>query len=139
MKAITRADHRIATIREAIIVDGHWGLDVEKLVCDAMDSAYDDGVRSAGKGHSRFRLLRWIARHEGETGWSHRKIGEQVGIARETISRQVSILTAYGVLVPRGRCDAFVFSQEGRRFVESLDSSDQTKPQAAPDARGALG
>ena len=123
MKVITRDDHRISTIREAILVNGSWGLDVERLVCDAIDSAYDAGVRSAGKGHSRFRLLRWIARHEGETGWSHRTISEQVGTARETISRQVSILTAYGVLVPRGRCDAFVFSEEGRRFVESLDSA----------------
>jgi hypothetical protein len=139
MKAIARGDHRVAAIREEILVNGRWGLDLEKLVCDAMESAYDAGVRSAGKGHSRFRLLRWIARHEGETGWSHRKIGEQVGTARETISRQVSILTAYGVLVPRGRCDAFAFSDEGRRFVESLDSADQTRPQAAPDTGGALG
>ena len=133
MRAVTREDHRIATIREAILVNGSWGLDVEKLVCDAIESAYDAGVRSAGKGHSRFRLLRWIARHEGETGWSHRKISEQVGTARETISRQVSILTAYGVLVPRGRCDAFVFSEDGRRFVESLDSSDHEMPQGAPN------
>jgi hypothetical protein len=137
MKAVARADHRIAAIREAILVNGCWGLDVEKLVCDAIESAYDAGVRSAGKGHSRFRLLRWIARHEGETGWSHRTISEQVGTARETISRQVAILTAYGVLVPRGRCDAFAFSDEGRRFVESLDSSDETMPLSAPDGGGA--
>lgn len=137
MKAIAGTDHRVAAIREAILVNGCWGLDVERLVCDAMESAYDAGVRSAGKGHSRFRLLRWISRHEGETGWSHRKIGEQVGTARETISRQVSILTAYGVLVPRGRCDAFAFSEEGRRFVESLDSSDQTMALRLPATGGA--
>jgi hypothetical protein len=137
MKAMPGGDHRIAAIREAILVNGRWGIDVEKLVCDAIESAYDDGVRSAGKGHARFRLLRWIARHEGETGWSHRSISEQVGTARETISRQVSILTAYGVLVPRVRGDAFVLSEAGRRFVGSLDSADETMPLSASGAAGA--
>jgi len=137
MKAATRVDHRIAAIREAILVNGRWGLDIEKLVCEAVDSAYDAGLHSAGKGHARFRLIRWILRHEGETGWSHREIGEQVGTARETVSRQVSALTAYGILVPRGRGDAFAFSDEGRRFVESLDSSDHAMREGASRAAGA--
>lgn len=105
------------------MVDGRWSLDVEKAVVEAIDSAFKDGLESIGKGHVRFRILRWIAQHEREEQ-THAEIARDCGTTRETVSRTLSKLREAGMIWGTGKNAMYGLTPEGKEWASTIDHLD---------------
>ena len=127
MRAMTADDHRVKLIHELMNVHGAWCSEIEAAVCQAMDSAFDDGMGSVGTNHARYRILRWLVRHDGdEGGATHEAIAEACGTARETVTRHLGALRRDGALEGSGRLhrQSFRLTALGRDLAASMDSLD---------------
>lgn len=127
MRAMTAEDHRVAAIREQVAIHGRWCSAVEAAVCEAIDSAFDEGIGSVGIQHARYRILRWVARHDGGDCVTHQFIADACGTTRETVTRHLGRLRRAEML--EGSCDrlyrqSYRLTQLGRDFAGSMDSID---------------
>ena len=128
MRGLTAAEHRIEAIREAVTLAGRWNDRVLRVVADALASAFDDGVESAGVGYgrARLRILRLIAREERrerEEPLYHRRIAEALGCHRETVSRHVSEMIREGLIERRaGYVRAYRLTRKGRIAAEGSEN-----------------
>lgn len=109
-------------IRESVMIAGRWTLDIERLVCDAMDAAFEAGVQAMMQGRCSFRLIRWVSQHEREPDWTHRTIGDATAMTRETVTRLMARLRQTGMVVQQSpRHTGYVLTREGRAYAAKLD------------------
>jgi DNA-binding MarR family transcriptional regulator len=121
MRSATPTDDRVKKIVDALRVAGGWDETVEQVVCEEIDSAFDDGLYSASARSVRFRILRWISRHENQAGFSHRDIARHCGTTRETVTRHVSRFRHEGVIdTSQARYSAIGLTDRGRVFVDEI-------------------
>ncbi|MGB5812046.1 MAG: helix-turn-helix domain-containing protein [Polyangiales bacterium] len=127
MRAVTdSSDYRVQQVRETMLVAGRWTRDVEKVVIEAINSAYEDGRKALGGGNARYRILRWIATNEREEGSTHLRIAEECGTTRETVTRTISKLRKDGSIWTCGKGPTAMcgLTPDGKRLALSIDSMD---------------
>lgn len=125
MNPIGPDDHRLKVIREVIHIHGGWCTDVERAVVDALGSAYESGVASVAIGRCRYRVIDWIAGHEGERGHTHDDIARHIQSRRETVTRHISRLRMDGLVsvkhLPGTRGDrTYGLTVPGRLFASEV-------------------
>jgi predicted transcriptional regulator len=125
MKIVTADDPRIFEIREMFHVHGKWTKEVNDLLCEALNSAYADGLASIGVGHVRYRVLRWVAQNEREEGYTHDRIAQECGTTRETVCRTLARLRKTGLIWGTGKEIGYGLTPNGIDFAKQIDQYDR--------------
>ncbi len=120
-------DYRVREIREAVMVGGGWTSRVEETVCRCLDDAFESGLSSLHHGRARFRLVRWIATHQGQPDWTHKMIGEMCAMERETVSRNLTQLRSQS-FVTGGRESGYELTSAGLEYAATYDEEPLADP-----------